>query len=225
MATNAAVERNRRWRRRGAVRARRRCGFGAPSAAHRLARRRRPACRSRPRRRHPSLCPLYGRHPGLIELALAGLPRRPGARLAAGSRRRLRARAALPRPPDRLGRPAALDPRRRRDRSRLARPAPRASKPLPTPNGAAARSAPRPRWSTTGAASAPCSTAPRSASGSNARPDPARRGIRSPGSSRRHRRPGQRAGPWASAPSNCCSSTAACSTCSRPAPQPAATTD
>ena len=45
------------------------------------------------------------------------LPGGPGARLAAGSGRRLRARAAVPGPADLRGRPAALDARRGRDRS------------------------------------------------------------------------------------------------------------
>ena len=71
------------------------------------------------------LCSLYGRHPGLLDMALEPQPERPGRRLAAGSGRRLRARAAVRRPPDLRGRPLAEHARRGRDRSRLARPAPR----------------------------------------------------------------------------------------------------
>ena len=52
-------------------------------------------------------------------------PERSGPRLAPGSRRRVRARAAVRRPPDLRGRPPAEHARRGRDRSRLARPAPR----------------------------------------------------------------------------------------------------
>ena len=75
------------------------------------------------------LCSLHGRYPGLVELALAALPQGRCSGLADPRLGRLRARAALPRPPDFGGRPDAEHAGRGRDRVQPGCGAPRARDP------------------------------------------------------------------------------------------------
>ncbi len=90
-------------------------------------------------------CSLYGRHPGLIELALNNCPAGPVRDwLREASDAYERERLYLVRLTA-VGRAPALDPRRRRNRSRRWSPSAMRSKPLPSRSAAAARLAPRPR--------------------------------------------------------------------------------
>ena len=154
MAINQAVDRS--------VLERCRCAASARVAAQRArARHRAMACRALAIAAGPEaardladavhlLCSLYGRHPGLVELALGHCRAGRGARLAARRVGRVRARAALSRPPDRRGRAPALDPGLGRDRKRAWSPSATRSRRWPCPSAAAARLARRPRWSPTG---------------------------------------------------------------------------
>ena len=169
------------------------------------------------------LCSLHGVIPSLIELAIAirptGLPA-----IGSPSRRRIRARAPVPCPADVGGRPAAQHARRGRDRSQPERPAPRAGDPRDV--GASRlcarrrRSAGR-RLVADPPHAGPCRVA-RRLDCPAARPS-----RRSVGRRRSSSGVGHAASERALAfgGEQCCSSTAPCSTCSKPAPKPAATTN
>ena len=168
------------------------------------------------------LCNLYGRYPGLIEIALQRCPKGPAQEwLARASDAFERERLYLVRLTSAVG-PLPSTPGAAETEASLVA-ARHALERWPCRSATVARSAPPPPSSATGGRSAACSTAPRPAPGSNRLRLASRRSFGPGGyraaapNSRERARPGLRRRATAAAASR------ACSTCSKRARKPAAT--